>query len=254
MVRSTIDIGGIENESHGPIDESWVARLAAVPEVDQALPVVEGLAQVVSTDAEPIGGNGPPTIGANWLDHDRNPYVLVEGHAPAGPGEVVIDRGAADDAGLHVGDTATILAPSPIQFTLVGIAELASGDELGGVTFTWFDTDTAQQLLLGSETNLAGVNLTAVDGVTPDQLTAAVTPVLGDRMEAVTGATLTAEDDEAIGADFLDFFETFLLAFAGVALIVACFSIYNTLIDPRCPARPASRPCCGRSAPRAARC
>jgi putative ABC transport system permease protein len=58
---------------------------------------------------------------------------------------------------------------------------------------------------------------------------AAVTPALGDRMEAVTGATLTAEDDEAIGADFLDFFEAFLLAFAGVALIVACFSIHNTL-------------------------
>jgi putative ABC transport system permease protein len=229
MVRSTIEIDADENSSRGPIDESWVGRLAALPEVDQAIPEVEGLAQIVKPDGELIGGNGPPTFGRNWVDYDRNPYVLVEGRAPSGPSEVVIDRGSADDAGLHAGDTATILAPAPIEVTVAGVAELRSGSELGGVTFTWFDTDTAQQLLLGSDTDLVGVKLTAADSVSPEQLAAAVTPVLGDRMEAVTGATLTAEDDEAIGEDFLDFFEAFLLAFAGVAMIVACFSIHNTL-------------------------
>src|SRR5215208_4736757 len=74
MVRSTIEIGGIENASHGPIDESWVDRLANVPDVDQAIPDVEGLAQIVKPDGTPIGGNGPPTIGTNWVDYDRNPY------------------------------------------------------------------------------------------------------------------------------------------------------------------------------------
>jgi putative ABC transport system permease protein len=167
MVRSTIEIGAIENSSHGPIDESWVDRLAALPEVDQAVPDVEGLAQIVKPDGELIGGNGPPTFGTNWVDYDRNPYVLLSGHAPTGPGEVVIDSGAAEDAGLHAGDTATILAPTPIDVTVAGIAELRSGDELGGVTFTWFDTDTAQQLLLGSDTDLVGVKLTAADGVSP---------------------------------------------------------------------------------------
>ena len=58
---------------------------------------------------------------------------------------------------------------------------------------------------------------------------AAVSPMLPAGLEAVTGATLTAEDDADIAADFLDFFEVFLLVFAGVALLVATFTIHNTL-------------------------
>ena len=141
----------------------------------------------------------------------------------------MIDSGAADSGDLHVGDRTTVRVPDPLEVTVVGIAELGSGDSLGGVTFTWFDTETAQQLLIGDDDAITSVNLTAAPGVDPDQLVAAISPVLPDGLEAVTGATLTAEDDADIAADFLDFFEVFLLVFAGVALLVATFTIHNTL-------------------------
>ena len=45
--------------------------------------------------------------------------------------------------------------------------------------------------------------------------------------EAISGADLTAEQEQDIEDDFLGVFETFLLVFAGVALLVAMFSINN---------------------------
>src|SRR5690554_4403090 len=78
LVRSDNRIGSIESGTLGTVDADLVDELASLPEVDQAIPVVEGLAQVVAADGTPIGGEGPPTIGLNWFDYDRNPYVIVD--------------------------------------------------------------------------------------------------------------------------------------------------------------------------------
>lgn len=228
LVRSELEIGTAEMSARATIDEQLVSQLAANPDVASALPVVEGVAQLAGADGELIGGQGPPTFGENWLDFDRNPYQLIDGRAPQRAGEVVIDGDSADTGKLHVGDTTTVRVPDPVEVTVVGIAELGSGESLGGVTFTWFDTDTAQRLLLNSDDQLTGVNLTAAPGVTPEQLVAAIDPTLASGVQAVTGSALTAEDDADIAADFLDFFNTFLLMFAGVALLVSTFTIHNT--------------------------
>ncbi|MEZ5297172.1 MAG: ABC transporter permease [Ilumatobacteraceae bacterium] len=192
------------------------------------IPVVEGTAQIVGADGEPIGGNGPPTIGTNWVEMDRNPYVLLDGRPPVGAGEVVLDSGTADDGDLGVGDRTTVRVPAPIDVTVVGVAELRSGEQMGGVTFTWFDTDTAQDLLLGDADALYAVDLQAEPGVGDEELRAAIESSLPSDLEALTRQELIDEEMAAIEADFLGFFTTFLLAFAGVALLVATFSIHNT--------------------------
>jgi putative ABC transport system permease protein len=227
-VRSTNVMTNGGREPPDTIDESLLDRLASIDGVAAAIPVVEGTAQVVGRDGEPIGGNGPPTIGMNWVDYDRNPYVLVDGRAPAGAGEVVLDSGVADVAELAVGDTTTVRVPAPMDVTVVGIAELGSGDQLGGVTFTWFDTQTAQQVLLGADDQLYAVDLLAADGIDQESLRSTVAAEIPGDTEARTRQELIDEELEALDADFLGFFKTFLLAFAGVALLVATFSIHNT--------------------------
>ena len=217
-----------ENVETIPIDARLVDELAALPEVGLALPVVEGTAQVVAADGDPLGGNGPPTIGQNWIDHDRNPYVLRDGRAPAGPTEIVIDSGAADAGELAVGSVTTVLVPEPHEVTVVGIAVLASGNELGGVMFTWFDTATAQDYMFGSRDLITAVDLQVAQGVSPEALQAAVAPVIPADTVALTGTELADEAMEAIESDFLGFFKVFLLVFAVIALLVACFSISNT--------------------------
>jgi putative ABC transport system permease protein len=96
------------------------------------------------------------------------------------------------------------------------------------VTFTWFDTATAQDFLLGGDQYVTAVDLQAADGVSDDALRSAAVKVMPQDTEALTNGELTDEAMEQLEADFLGFFKTFLLVFAVIALLVACFSINNT--------------------------
>ncbi len=226
-VRSIHEIDG-ENIQLVSIDAGLADRLAELPEVARVIPVAEGTAQVLTEDGQRIGGTGPPTSGTTWPESPRNPFVLTEGRAPAGPDELVLDVETAADGGYSIGDTVTVLVPDPVQATLVGTAEFASGSSLSGVTFTWFDLPTSQALLLGTSAELSYVDLVAAPGVTPEQLQAAVADVLPPDVEALTHTELIDEAMATMESDFLGFFKTFLLAFAVIALLVGCFSISNT--------------------------
>ncbi len=60
--------------------------MRGVDGVAAAEPSVEGFGQLIGTDGDKLGGNGPPTLAGNWIDdRDLNPYRLVEGRAPAPP-------------------------------------------------------------------------------------------------------------------------------------------------------------------------
>jgi putative ABC transport system permease protein len=227
QVKSAYDIAS-ESVETVPIPAGLLDDLDGLPEVAVAVPVIEGTAQIVGADGDGIGGNGPPTIGQNWPDSPRNPYVLVEGRAPAGPGEIVIDAGAADDGDLQVGDVTTVRVPAPVEVAVVGIAELESGSSLGGVTFAFFETRTAQHLLLGSDDVLSAVDLQVAEGISPDELRDVVAPLIPDGTVAHTGAELTQQAMDEIESDFLGFFKVFLMLFALIALVVAGFSISNT--------------------------
>ncbi|HWL46028.1 MAG TPA: FtsX-like permease family protein [Ilumatobacter sp.] len=227
QVTSAYEVDGEDHQTI-PIPARLAADLGALPEVERALPVVEGTAQTVGSDGKGVGGNGPPTIGANWIDQPRNPFVLIDGRAPAGPGEIVVDSWVAETGELAVGDATTVRVPHPVDVTVVGIAEFGSGTRMGGVTYTWFDTDTAQELLFGNADDVSAVDLQVAPGVSPEQLRDAVEPLLPSGTVAYTNAELTERAMEQMESDFLGFFKVFLLVFAVIALLVACFSINNT--------------------------
>ena len=83
--------------------EEVVDDVAAVEGVAIAEGSVEGLAQIIDTEGNPIGGQGPPTLGFSWgVNEELSPVSIAEGDGrpPEAPGEVVIDRGSAESAGL----------------------------------------------------------------------------------------------------------------------------------------------------------
>jgi putative ABC transport system permease protein len=210
------------------IPRSMVAQVRAVDGVAAAAPLVEGNAQLVGADGDRLGGNGPPTRGSNWVtDAALNPWHIVDGRAPAAVGEVVIDRAAANKGDLHVGSTTTVLVPQPVQVTVVGIAKFGTSDSMAGTTFTAFTTPEAQQLFLGGRDELTGVLVAADPGVSQAQLIEQLQPALPAGATAITGRALTAEQQSDVESAFIGFFETVLLVFAAVALLVAAFSIYN---------------------------
>ncbi|GGI08516.1 ABC transporter permease [Egicoccus halophilus] len=209
------------------VDAALVDELAALDRVGSVAPEVEALAQVVGADGTSIGGDGPPTLGVNWIeDPVLAPYELVEGRAPTAAGEVVIDVDTAEVGQLSVGDVAVVRTPAPIEVEVVGLLTPRGGSG-AGVTITAFPTAEAQRLLLGDEDRVTRI-LLAADGGDDQQLVDRITPVLPDGVEAVTGTVYTNEALDDLGRSFLDFFEAFLLVFAAIALLVATFSIYNT--------------------------
>jgi putative ABC transport system permease protein len=231
IVRSSTEVGDDDISERGLLDASVVDDVAAVDGVAAAVPEIYGIGQIVGSDGDPLGGNGPPTQAGNWIaDPEINPWQIADGRAPEGPGEVVVDKASADDGDLEVGDATTIRTPDPVDVTVVGIATFgdAGADSAGPRTYAAFTTEFAQQVLLPEPGRISDVLVAADDGVTQQELVDRLEPALPDGSEALTGAALTDEQRSELEGDFLGFFKAFLLVFAGIALVVATFSIYNT--------------------------
>ena len=229
LVRSEVEVGEGDFAQRGLVDRSLVDEIAAIDGVAAVAPRIEGNGRIVGADGDPIGGNGPPTVAGNWIaDEKLNPYELAEGRAPEAPGEMVIDKAAAESGDLAVGDTTTVRTPDPIEVTVVGLATFGNADSQGPITYAGFTEGFAEQVLMTVPGQASSIVATAEPGVSQADLVSRIDAVLPDGVESLTGAELNAEMEDGIQEDFLGFFENFLLVFAGVALVVATFSIYNT--------------------------
>jgi putative ABC transport system permease protein len=216
-----------------PIPEETLERVRAVDGVEVATGSVQDFqTKLLRPDGEPIDTGGAPSF-AFGLDTSAeverfNPLNLVEGRWPSGGGEVAVDEGVADEEGLDVGDRIAVAALGPAQpFTIVGIAKYGELSSIGGATFAIFDVPTAQKLL-EKEGQLDSVQAAAADGITPDELTKRIDAELGDDLSVRTGVEQASEDSGEI-ATFTTIIRYFLLSFAGIALFVGAFVIFNTL-------------------------
>ena len=208
--------------------EDILETVAGVDGVAVADPAVNGFAQVVASDGEPIGGQGPPTLGVSWTDVDAfNPTTTVSGRSPAGPGEVVIDVSTAETGMIQVGDSVTILsAGAPEEFELVGTVTFGEDNALLGATLAGFELSEAQKLM-DLEGRLTVISIQGEAGVSPEELQQRVMSTLPEGVEAITGE---ADTDEQLAevAEGLSFLTVALLAFAAVAVFVGAFIITNT--------------------------
>ncbi|MFI1561764.1 ABC transporter permease [Streptomyces sp. NPDC020490] len=220
-------------ESQGvrrPVDAHLADALAAVPGVAAAEPDIQGAGQLVGADGEPVGGKGPPTVAGNWIaDPELNPYRLAEGRAPRKPGEVVVNRGAAKKGGLHIGDTTTLRTPDPVRVTIVGLATFGGADGMAQVTYTGMTRADAGKYLTARPGEAASILVRAEPGVDQRELVSRLTRALPAGIEAITGQESARENTDMVSSRFLTLFTAFLLVFSGVALLVATFSIHNTL-------------------------
>lgn len=213
-----------------PFDESLLERVRALPEADAAVGGITDIARLTAKDGSLIATQGAPALafGIDTSEERFNALELVAGAWPAGPGEIVIDAGTADDEGYAVGDEIGVVARGPVeQFTIAGIARFGEIDSIGSATFAAFDVATAQRLF-AKEGKLDGIQVAARDGVSPEQLVDAIAPILPAGTEVRTGNQEAADATKDI-EDFTKFIRYFLLAFGGIALFVGAFVIFNTL-------------------------
>ncbi len=227
-----ISIDG-EQPPSPPVDASLLETVRGVDGVALASGSVldERETKILNREGEAASSEGAPTFGFG-IDTDPalaqfNPLNILEGRWPASANEVVIDAGTADDLGYEVGDTVEITTLKPKRpFELVGVARYGSVDSIGNASFAVFTVPAAQELL-EREGQYDAIFAAAAEGVTEDELVAAIAPVLPD---SATVVSATAEAQEAVDEvdEFTAFFRYFLLVFAGIALFVGAFVIFNT--------------------------
>ena len=195
---------------------------------------IEGFGQLVGTDGDPLGGNGPPTLAGNWIDdRDLNPYRLVEGRAPArrrrGRDQPRRRRRRRPRASATRPRSQT---PEPVDGhdrRHRHVRRLRTGS--GRVTFTAFTlAERAGAPHPPAPTRSAThLGAGATRACRQDELVqprcSECCPPASRRSPARSSPPRTRATSTS---DFLDFFTTFLLVFAGIALLVATFSIYNT--------------------------
>jgi putative ABC transport system permease protein len=217
-----------------PVDASVLELVRQVDEVALATGSVldEENTQILTPEGESVSSEGWPSLGFG-VDTDPalsqfNPLNLFEGTWPDADDEVVLDAGTADDQGYAVGDTVEISTLQPKRsFEIVGVAKYGEVDSLGGISFVVFTIPAAQELL-GREGQYDAISVAAKEGVSEDELVAALEPVLPAGVEAVS-ASAEAEEQADEVSELTSFFRYFLLAFGAIALFVGAFVIFNTL-------------------------
>jgi putative ABC transport system permease protein len=201
---------------------STLDRLQSAPGVDVAVGDITDTAQIIGGDGKPLG-DGPyfgsgfdaRTPGAEEL----TPFRLDEGRWATGPGEVVIDQASAEKEDVALGGSVEIATRGEARrFDVVGIATFADVKSIGTATFAIFDLDQAKTLFAKD-----GYDRILVAGDRSGLAAAA-----GDGTQVVSAAADDRFDLDGLSS-FVDILRTILLAFAGVALVVGAFTIFNAL-------------------------
>jgi putative ABC transport system permease protein len=213
------------------IPASLLEKVKALPDVAAATGSVidDSNTKIIKKNGKAINTQGAPSFGFG-IDPAQaafNPLKLVEGRWPSSSDEVVIDSQSADEQGYKVGETVNIATLKPVQpFKLVGLAHYGDVASIGSATFAVFTIPEAQ-LLLDREGQFDAISVAAKDGVTPEKLAQKIRPILPSDAIVRTGAQQASEDKKDV--EFTKFIRYLLLAFAGIALFVGAFVIFNTL-------------------------
>jgi putative ABC transport system permease protein len=226
------DAGANFTSQRPAIPASLVDNVRAVAGVSEVRVGIDGYAQLVGRNGKPIGnpGSGAPTLGQAWNDvRKMNPYRLLPGgYPPRSASEVAIDKHSADVGHLRVGDHVVVLTKrAPATYTITGIVRWGSADSPLGASITLFDPGTAARML-GEPGKVNEIDVAAGSGISQQEMVRRLREALPQRsLDIVTGAQITNEGQDAV-RKALGFFNTFLLVFAGIALFVGSFLIFNT--------------------------
>jgi putative ABC transport system permease protein len=216
------------NQGNQPIRQQLPLTLAdtlrSVPGVQRVAADIQGSAVLVGKNGTAVRNGGAPTLSFPFRADDPS-LKLVQGRAPTGPGEVVLESSTLQLSGLKVGDrTQAVIGGRPRPVTIVGEASFDAG--LAGATIVAVDQRTADQAF-APDGKVPSFSVQATSGTSQAELRDRIAQALPRGAEAVTGKDVVAESKKAI-RDALGFINIFLLVFAAISVFVGSFIIYNT--------------------------
>jgi putative ABC transport system permease protein len=228
QVRGVAQLGSGGNAVRNELPESLLATVRGVPGVAAAEGGVTGYAQFIGHNGKAIQTGGAPTLAVSFDPNQKLSVLhLIAGSPPTTSQDVVMDAGTAQKYGFSVGQQVRILTTGPTQtFTITGIAEFGTANNLAGATLAAFTLPTTQAIAQ-EVGKLDTINVVTAPGADKSAVQRAIAKVLPSGVEVVTGQTVVNESTNSVN-QALSFFSTALLVFAFISLFVGAFTIFNT--------------------------
>ena len=150
-------------------------------------------------------------------------FQLTDGRFPEGGRELTLDGGAAEAAGLELGDDVTVGTPGgPKKMEVVGLLRIPGGS-FGGLAFGMAPLPYAQRAF-DRPGKISGIAVEADDATPVGELRQRLDRGLGEGIQAERSETRTQEISGQLQG-----FKLSLLFFAGTALFVGAFLVFNAL-------------------------
>ncbi|MFL5842223.1 MAG: ABC transporter permease, partial [Thermoleophilaceae bacterium] len=221
----------IKNEQSNPpaFPASYADRVRAVEGANLVVPGIFGDVSILGKNGKPLQAHGgAPNFVASTTPPPIDAFHYVGGRQPASSREVALDKFTADRHHFKLGDTLAIAGHgAERRYKIVGIAKYGTVSSFGGASIAILPLHEAQ-ILTGNEGKLQGISVTADPGVSAQQLKQRVRAALPAPAVDVRTGTEQAKKQSSDIRDNLKFLRVALLAFAGVAVFVGGFIIFNT--------------------------
>jgi putative ABC transport system permease protein len=210
-----------------PLDDALVERVRRVPGVAKAEGTLWSFGGLV-VDGElkkATGGGG--TIVTAQLSEPFEAASNIDGRLPERSGEVAVVHGTADKRGIDIGDRIGIANRNGVAMvTVVGAYDVGTAD-YGGTDVVSARLDDMQRWF-DREGEVTAIDVAAEEGVPPEQLVERLEPLVAGNVEVRTGSAAADDNAAEISDQIGSFLTPALLAFAGAALLVGAFIIFNT--------------------------
>jgi len=208
------------------IRASLLPRIERTPGVELAAGAIFTPGAFFDEEGDKIGEPFAPKFISSTLPDQLESLDYVDGHVPRGPTEASLDKAAAEDAGLEIGDEIGLVGQGKLrEFELVGLTQLG-GASFGGASIAQVTLPVAQAL-----THKAGrfdqISVAAEDGVSPPELKRRIAAEMPSGVRVETAEENADRQSDQI-RDSLGFLQTFLLIFGFIAVFIASFLIFNT--------------------------
>jgi putative ABC transport system permease protein len=218
----------VEQDDQEPpaFSASLLNRVERVDGVAKAEGGVFSLGRIVDQDGDTVGSEFAPNFISSKSTEPFDTLTYEEGNPPEADDQAAIDPTTADRGNLGIGDRVGVVGNRELQtYEVVGIASLGDTD-FGGAAVVTLTLPEAQRVT-GKEGEFDQISVDAADGVEPEALAQSLQAVMPNTVEVRTGVQEAAEETESTKED-LSFLTIVLLVFAGVAVVVGGFLIFNT--------------------------
>jgi putative ABC transport system permease protein len=200
-------------------------KVEAVPGVKLAAGTIFTGGGILKGDEE-VGSQFAPKFISAVLPPQIESLKTVQGHRPTNSHEATLDKAAADDSGLSIGDPIRIAGERRVRtYRLVGLTELG-GNSFGGTSIAQLTLPEAQ-FITGNVGRFNQISVGINPDVSSDELKSRIEQVVPPALRVETAEQNANRSSDQIH-DALSFLPIFLGVFAAVALIVGAFVIFNT--------------------------